>query len=641
MISKQPTIDDIYNFDAYISTPGVREGLMQRATLDDPEFTLEDTDDGQAMYFNTPHGEQVFVGMPEQTMPGRQEGDVMLAAGPSGTVSDAGATIGPTPRNPVMGGVADFVRGVRDLANEYEIKQFVPLLGGMGVGDLLMGKSPEELEEWAYGNAPMRVPEMTSVPMIKTGRKEQLADTMFLGMDAVGLGKSAGVVARTTAKKLGPKAGQMISKSMDALGTPLQMNIVESAPQLAIDRVPGVKPGDELIVQHNLTAANLLKADKLGGLPVPSLAISKVGAPLENFGEITLIAPKEMATPSAKNPVFRSDAYTPRFPTIDYSIDAKGEKSLRTMLSDAAEKLPRGDYEIDRLLNNWNDRKYSDVLKAKFLDQRGELPNKADFKESWQFNSELNNLVGQRDAEYQDWLAKFDESLPDNGVSVKERIFKGYTYSGNRRYAAATLDNIVKEMKGGAGGENFNYGVGNLRAVATPKFRTLNQIKVSRGNIVSRDKMESVKNQAQEAYIDLLNRMRLIDKNYSSEDALLELAQSKRMSTLDRLYEDKLPDELKADIGIFLNKIQELPTEYFEMKPQRAVSLEEFKGAIIPKDTPQKARDVLKKAGITEIHEYSTPEERKGLFDKFGKEMFAIMPAAPIGDATMQDKEQK
>jgi pyruvate/2-oxoglutarate dehydrogenase complex dihydrolipoamide acyltransferase (E2) component len=93
-----------------------------------------------------------------------------------------------------------------------------------------MGKSPEELEEWAYGNAPMRVPEMTSVPMIKTGRKEQLADTMFLGMDAAGLGKGAGIAARTTAKKLGPKAGQMISKSMDALGTPLQMNIVEPGP---------------------------------------------------------------------------------------------------------------------------------------------------------------------------------------------------------------------------------------------------------------------------------------------------------------------------------------------------------------------------------------------------------------------------
>ena len=245
------------------------------------------------------------------------------------------------------------------------------------------------------------------------------------------------------------------------------------------------------------------------------------------------------------------------------------------------------------------------------------------------------------ESEYADWVDNFDTQLADAGVNVKERIFKGYTYSGNRRYAAATLDNIVKEMKGGAGGENFNYGVGNLRAVATPKFRTLSQIKASRSNIVCSDKMESIKNQAQEAYIDLLNRMRSIDKNYSSEDALLEFAQSKRISTLDRIYENKLPNELKADIGIFLNKIQELPTEYFEMKPQRAVSLEEFKGAIIPKDTPQKARDVLKKAGITEIHEYSTPEERKGLFDKFGKEMFAIMPAAPIGAATMQDKEQK
>lgn len=277
MISKQPTIDDIYNFDAYISTPGVREGLMQRATLDDPEFTLEDTDDGQAMYFNTPHGEQVFVGMPEQTMPGRQEGDVMLAAGPSGTVSDAGATIGPTPRNPVMGGVADFVRGVRDLANQYEIKQFVPLLGGMGVGDLLMGKSPEELEEWAYGNAPMRVPEMTSVPMIKTGRKEQLADTMFLGMDAVGLGKSAGVAARTTAKTLGPKAGEMVVKSMEKLGTPLQMNIV---PDVKVFQEPiAVQPSiSTLSSSFDSSLANWLSLDanaKIQKSKEASVAIAK------------------------------------------------------------------------------------------------------------------------------------------------------------------------------------------------------------------------------------------------------------------------------------------------------------------------------------------------------------------------------
>ena len=151
---------------------------------------------------------------PEQAAMASPEGvdSVQLAAGPSGTVSDAGSgmpEMRATPRNPAMGGVADFVRGVRDLANQYEIKDFVPLLGGMGVGDLLLGKSPEELEEWAYGNAPMRIPEMSNVPIVKTGRKEQLMDTMFLGVDAAGLGKGAGVAGRAAAKSLGPKAAEM------------------------------------------------------------------------------------------------------------------------------------------------------------------------------------------------------------------------------------------------------------------------------------------------------------------------------------------------------------------------------------------------------------------------------------------------
>jgi hypothetical protein len=123
------------------------------------------------------------------------------------------------------------VRGVRDLANQYEIKDFVPLLGGMGVGDLLLGKSPEELEEWAYGNLPMRVPEMSNVPIVKTGRKEQLMDTMFLGVDAAGIGKGAGVVGKAAAKKLGPKAAEMAETMLQKQG--LMPGVVEAGKTMA------------------------------------------------------------------------------------------------------------------------------------------------------------------------------------------------------------------------------------------------------------------------------------------------------------------------------------------------------------------------------------------------------------------------
>jgi hypothetical protein len=160
---------------------------------------------------------------------GTGPGDIQLAsaADPRGTISAA-------PRNPIMGGVADFVRGVRTLANQYEIKEFVPLLGGMGVGDLLVGKSPEELEQWAYGNSPITMPPSGTggyIPIVKTGRKEQLLDTMFLGMDAVGLGKSAGVAGRAAVKKLGPKAADMLVTTVKNQGFPIEgLNIVESGP---------------------------------------------------------------------------------------------------------------------------------------------------------------------------------------------------------------------------------------------------------------------------------------------------------------------------------------------------------------------------------------------------------------------------
>ncbi len=643
MISKQPTIDDIYSFDAYISTPGVREGLMEQAQLGGDEFAVEDTDDGQALFFNSPYGEQVPVGRP-----------VLLAMGSSGyqpgvssdrPITDAAMGLGDMLAGALRGTVAQatglpgdlemLARGLRSVfsapEDQSKLEAFVS-----GLEQKTFMPTTERMNQILPPVVPLGAADAASRKQT-AGVANSLGEFNPLSPAVV---KPAIKATKAAGKALAPKAGQMAESLLQRQG--LMPGITEVTPKLVQERVPGVQPGEELIVQHNLTAANLVKADKLGGLPVPSLAISRAANPMDNFGEITLIAPKEFANPSAKNPVFGADAYTSRFPKIDYQIDSKSKKPLRGLVADVIDKLPGGDYNFERLMNDWSDRQYNQILRAKFLDERGALPDPKEFNESWKFNSTVDQLVRDNQSEYQDWLAKFDDSLADAGVNVKERIFKGFTYAGDRRYAAATLDNIVKEMKGGAGSEGFNYGVGNLRAVATPKFRTLSQIKAARGKLVDGKKMDEIKQQAQDAYVSVLERMREVNDRYSAEDALLEFAESKRISTLDQIYDGKMPDELKADIGIFLQKIQELPTEYFELKPQRAVSLEEFKGAIIPKDTPQSARDVLTKAGVTDIYEYSTPEERKSLFQKYGKEMFTAAPAGTgIGAATMQDEENE
>ncbi len=138
--------------------------------------------------------------------PGTPPAEQEPAKGPEVTQpSAAPAEMRAIPRNETLGAVADFVGRVREMANQYEIKDWVPLLGGLGVGDLLVGKSPEEIENWAYGNLPATMPPPGTggyVPVMKTGRKQSVADTAMLGLDVAGPAVGVGKIAKNIATEI-------------------------------------------------------------------------------------------------------------------------------------------------------------------------------------------------------------------------------------------------------------------------------------------------------------------------------------------------------------------------------------------------------------------------------------------------------
>lgn len=118
----------------------------------------------------------------------------------------------------------------------------------------------------------------------------------------------------------------------------------------------GTADEKNLIIQHNLTAENLIFADRMGGLAVPSLAITKVDAPLHGFGEITLIGDVNMADPKQGIKAYGADIYSPRYPKITYELtDAKvrvmqekfseGAKATGRRI-DSSELKDRGDSEL-------------------------------------------------------------------------------------------------------------------------------------------------------------------------------------------------------------------------------------------------------------------------------------------------------
>lgn len=140
-----------------------------------------------------------------------------------------------------------------------------------------------------------------------------------------------------------------------------------------------VPAGDELVTVHNLSADNLLFADQLGGLPVPSIGITKAATAFDGFGEISLVGTSALADPS-NGPVFSGDAYTQRFPEVLWP--AVKAKAADKFLSSFGETYQESDTDMvhDHLVNDPNRDKaiYEGTKSATFmrawLKEQGETP---------------------------------------------------------------------------------------------------------------------------------------------------------------------------------------------------------------------------------------------------------------------------
>lgn len=96
-----------------------------------------------------------------------------------------------------------------------------------------------------------------------------------------------------------------------------------------------VEETKDLMALHNLTSEKLMKSLKLGGLPMPSVAIAKAKDGHDEFGEISLILPKETIDPkeSRNNKLYSGDAWTPTYPSVDYKPSEKVLKKVKDKIS--------------------------------------------------------------------------------------------------------------------------------------------------------------------------------------------------------------------------------------------------------------------------------------------------------------------
>ena len=156
-----------------------------------------------------------------------------------------------------------------------------------------------------------------------------------------------------------------------------------------------VEETKNLVAVHNLSPEKLLKTLKLGGLPMPSIAITRAREGYNNFGAISLVFGKETIDPKffRSNKVYSGDAWTPTYPQIAYKLNAKTQEQIKKKIDALVPSKVRDDlgglhldstnmeYELNRSGDMVQAYRYNYAMKYAFLKDKGtdiELPTKAE-----------------------------------------------------------------------------------------------------------------------------------------------------------------------------------------------------------------------------------------------------------------------
>lgn len=393
-----------------------------------------------------------------------------------------------------------------------------------------------------------------------------------------------------------------------------------------------------LVAYHNISADGLSKALKLGGLPVPSIAITNKDIEYNNFGDISLVIPKEVVDPKT-TPIFSRDAWTQTFPHILKAWREENASELYDKMLPILKELKAEDGQLKALKDarvmdiddstsiDFVERIFNkDEVKYYFLSTLGKAPkikygthkNGSTYIDSIKLREDIDKKLNVKAT------AKSFEVWKNN---VRESLLGEPKIEVNGRKVDLTLENVVTAMVGQQ--QNKQKGVfgntkGSVIAASAKRIKSMKSLKSEAENKISGDiDLEDERNNANKAYeeikqnIDAFMSEMVEHYEYSSSfdafndalQVLIAMQQKKKdFNTAARSNHFTPTDDMREKAESIVDAISNLPVRYFEAKPQRAVKFDEIKAAIVPKGTDKTLIKELKSHGI-HIEEYENSVE--------------------------------
>ena len=395
-----------------------------------------------------------------------------------------------------------------------------------------------------------------------------------------------------------------------------------------------VENNKNLLAIHNLNEDKLKGILELGGFPVPSIAItdtSKINH--SQFGDISVIFGKDTIDPkNKKNEVYDRDVWSPTFPQVDYNL---GTKSIK----DVSNKLGIESYDLKDYAENNNTPEFL----ADRLSRDENVVNKYVKDNNLKYETVYKN-----NGSIDDWatLKNKKKAALDNGLNkyllneiqplfTEKGIYNGKDYitaSGNRRsfwqlHDEYNLDNIVKNLtsqKTKGSQKTLATGFGAIQSQMATRFKSIEDIKKNQSKLTNlENENKRLTNLRDSLENDIDNLSEKSDLGWEGLEIASELVADfasqknldiKTFRTLLDNYYQSFKDVSDEDINKIiqdLNELKDIPTDYFEAKPQRAVGLDEVQAVVIPNNLDNDFKKELKSRFNVIEYDKNIPSDRQ------------------------------
>ncbi len=307
-------------------------------------------------------------------------------------------------------------------------------------------------------------------------------------------------------------------------------------------------------------------------------------------------------------------------------------------------KAKIGGIDVDKYLSILGyDRELSfadvdSIVNAALRYLREGIEEVVDYKAAKDF---INSNIDE--AKYKEWLLDlFDGIIEKEGIRNDKDTF---TPSGKRRtfeqlHFENTIDNVLSVMRKqnnkGVGG----FGGSGIFGASTHEYKSISGIKDDSGRLLSlpHDEMVAKKKEINSKLIDLISTVPNIKelRTYDSvaevfTEAIIKYNSKPRIAAYIK-QELKgwgsITDEQIDELLNIVREIKQLPTRYFEAKPQRIVGFDEVVAAIVPQSTPDNIVAALEQHGANIVkYDDGNEEDRKAKLNNLEGVRFEIVSA--------------